>query len=130
MPETYQPDTRVWIPDNDLGWISAKVVSTTGEAVIGGTFELKLLDERGKVRIRFGASDLGILFGHHPTTYCRSLSSNRTTARARGLSLYLRYATYPNSSQWKILHLSIISTSLLVRSRSQILHFNSLQAPF
>lgn len=124
MLETYQPDTRVWIPDNDLGWISAKVVSATGEAVAGGTFELKLLDERGKVRIKIGASDSEVFLAHLISVSCRSLSSSRTAARARGLSLYLHSATYPNSRQWKTLHRSIISMSPLVRPCTRTLGLN------
>lgn len=49
MLERYPPDTRVWIPDSDLGWISAKVVSSEGEVALGSAFEVKIVDEHGKV---------------------------------------------------------------------------------
>lgn len=49
MLEQYPPDTRIWLPDNDQGWISAKVVATANGAAAGIAHELKAVDEHGKV---------------------------------------------------------------------------------
>ncbi|KAF8309801.1 hypothetical protein DL93DRAFT_1692801 [Clavulina sp. PMI_390] len=48
MPDVYPPDTRIWIPNNDLGWIGGKVMTSTGEVKEGGTYQLKIVDDQGK----------------------------------------------------------------------------------
>jgi hypothetical protein len=49
MLELYPPGTRVWLADNDQGWISGTVVAATGVPTTNG-MQLKVQDDHGKAR--------------------------------------------------------------------------------